>query len=158
MKRSLEMFISFHRSSTPGALHDVVHKLLGGTPASLALSSIFWPCSSVPVRNMTSQPGQPLIAGHGVGGHGAVGVADEGGGGHADRLGDGHPSLVKGEARHQEACHQGQGGGQHGHPVVAQDGLLGPVLVIVGHHHRAQAKPGVTTQAVRMGLPWRIFG
>ena len=26
----------------------------GVTPASLALSSIFWPCSSVPVRNITS--------------------------------------------------------------------------------------------------------
>ena len=28
----------------------------GVTPAALALSSIFWPCSSAPVRNMTSQP------------------------------------------------------------------------------------------------------
>ncbi len=26
----------------------------GVTPAALALSSIFWPCSSVPVRNITS--------------------------------------------------------------------------------------------------------
>ena len=29
-------------------------KAAGVTPASFALPSIFWPCSSVPVRNMTS--------------------------------------------------------------------------------------------------------
>ena len=57
MNRSLEMFISFHRSRTPlGPVTMLSTNCWGVPPASLALSSIFWPCSSVPVRNITSQP------------------------------------------------------------------------------------------------------
>ena len=55
MKRSLEMFISFHKSRMPfGPATMLSTNCFGVTPAAFALSSIFWPCSSVPVKNMTS--------------------------------------------------------------------------------------------------------
>ena len=51
------MFISFHRSRTPrGPSTMRSTNSWGVTPASSAFCSIFWPCSSVPVRNMTSSP------------------------------------------------------------------------------------------------------
>ena len=55
MKRSFEMFISFHRSRMPFSPVTILStNSCGVTPAALAFSSIFWPCSSVPVRNITS--------------------------------------------------------------------------------------------------------
>ncbi len=47
-------------------------------PWAAADFSIFWPCSSVPVRNRTLWPSQPVVAGEDVGHHRRVDVADVG--------------------------------------------------------------------------------
>ena len=52
LKRSLLMFKSFQRLWKSATILSTYS--LGVTPASAALISIFWPCSSVPVRNITS--------------------------------------------------------------------------------------------------------
>ena len=48
----------------------------GGMPAAAAERSIFWPCSSVPVRRKVSSPEEAVAAGDDVGRDGGVGVAD----------------------------------------------------------------------------------
>ncbi len=60
----------------PGALHDVVDKLLGGYAGllGLVLDLLAVLVGAGEEHDLTAP--QALIAGHGVGGHGAVGVAD----------------------------------------------------------------------------------
>ena len=77
MNRSLEMFISFHRSlHAPGALDDVVDKLLGGDAGLLGLVLDLLAVLVGAGQEHDVVALQALVAGHGVGGHGAVGVAD----------------------------------------------------------------------------------
>ena len=52
MKSSYSMFISFHRSLVSATILST--NCCGVTPACFAFSSIFWPCSSVPVRKKVS--------------------------------------------------------------------------------------------------------
>lgn len=59
-----------------GALHNVVHKLLGGNAGLLGLVLDLLAVLVGAGEKQHVAAGQPLIAGHGVGGHGAVGVAD----------------------------------------------------------------------------------
>ena len=60
----------------PGALHDVVDKLLGGYAGllGLVLDLLAVLVGAGEEHDLTAP--QALVAGHGVGGHGAVGVAD----------------------------------------------------------------------------------
>ena len=60
----------------PGALHDVVDKLLGGYAGllGLVLDLLAVLVGAGEEHDLTAP--QALVAGHGVGGHSAVGVAD----------------------------------------------------------------------------------
>ena len=60
----------------PVALHDAVHKLLGGDAGLLGLVLDLLAVLVGAGEEHDVIALQPLIAGHGVGGHGAVGVAD----------------------------------------------------------------------------------
>ena len=58
MKASLEYPIG---SARPRKFRDTLStKVRGSRPASCADFSTFWPCSSVPVRNITSYPSSRL--------------------------------------------------------------------------------------------------
>jgi len=54
MKKSFEMSRAFHRSWARPTTESA--SALGVRPFSAAAFSIFWPCSSVPVRKKTSWP------------------------------------------------------------------------------------------------------
>ena len=60
----------------PGALHDAVHKLLGGDAGLLGLVLDLLAVLVGAGEEHHVAAGEPLVPGHGVGGHGAVGVAD----------------------------------------------------------------------------------
>ena len=59
-----------------GTLHNAVHELLGADAGLLGLVLDLLAVLVGSGEEHHVAPGQPLIAGHGVGGHGAVGVAD----------------------------------------------------------------------------------
>ena len=59
-----------------GALHDVVQELLGGLSGGLGLVLDLLAVLVGARQEQHVAAGEPLIAGHGIGGHGAVGVAD----------------------------------------------------------------------------------
>ena len=59
-----------------GALHDVVQELLGGLSGGLGLVLDLLAVLVGARQEQHVAAGEPLVAGHGVGGHGAVGVAD----------------------------------------------------------------------------------
>ena len=63
---------SLKEAETPSA------NCCGGMPAAAAERSIFWPCSSVPVRNQVRVAEQAVAAGDDVGDDRGVGVADVG--------------------------------------------------------------------------------
>ena len=58
MKSSLEKFIVWQRSRKFWLTRST--KGLGAMPAACAAFSTFWPCSSVPVRNITRLPSSRL--------------------------------------------------------------------------------------------------
>ena len=77
MKRSLEMFISFHRSCTPRGPSTILSTiLLGGDAGGLGLVLDLLAVLVGAGEEHDIIALQSLVAGHGVGGHGAVGVAD----------------------------------------------------------------------------------
>ena len=59
-----------------GALHDLVHKLLGGDTGLLGLVLDLLAVLIGARQEHDVAALQPLVAGHGIGGHGAVGVAN----------------------------------------------------------------------------------
>ena len=59
-----------------GTLHDAVYELLGSNAGLLGLVLDFLAVFICTCEEQDLIAGQPLIAGHGVGGYGAVGVAD----------------------------------------------------------------------------------
>ena len=59
-----------------GTLHDVVQELLGGLSGGLGLVLDLLAVLVGARQEQHVAAGEPLIAGHGIGGHGAVGVAD----------------------------------------------------------------------------------
>ena len=59
-----------------GALHDVVQELLGGLSGGLGLVLDLLAVLVGARQEQHVAAGEPLVAGHGIGGHGAVGVAD----------------------------------------------------------------------------------
>ena len=72
-----------------GALHDIVHELLGGDPGLLGLILDLLTVLVGAGQEHDVVSLEPLVPGHGVGGHGAVGVADvETAGGVVDRRRD----------------------------------------------------------------------
>ena len=70
------MFISFHRSLTPLALDDVIDELLRRNAGLLGLALDLLAVLVGAGQEHDVVALQPLVAGHGVGSHGAVGVAD----------------------------------------------------------------------------------
>ena len=61
---------------TAGALHDVVHELLGGAACLLGLVLDLLAVLIGAGEEHHIVALEPLVAGHGIGGHGAVGVAN----------------------------------------------------------------------------------